>query len=63
MWMKQERVHGGQAAAASTQVEEEDDSVAAVGAEVGEVNWEVEKLLWGFVLSMCLMPLLCRTLC
>lgn len=41
--MKQEKVHGGQAAA-STQVEEEDALVAAAaGAEVSWVTIEVEK--------------------
>lgn len=42
-WMKQEKVHGGQAAA-STQVEEEDALVAAAaGAEVSWVTIEVKK--------------------
>lgn len=53
--MKQGRVHGGKAA--STQAEVGDVSVAAAGAEVGEVSPEVEKPAVVFVSWMSLSPL------
>lgn len=57
MWMKQERVHGGKAVA-STEVEE-DDSVAAVGAEVGEVTMVGKKISCGICfMDVSVIPLL-----